>query len=71
MASKPATIIKIALHQDGRVQCGLEGVGDRAFVARGLAVAMQSVLNKLDEAAKEPTIDIPDPGLAKQLLGAR
>ena len=69
--SKPATIVKIALYQDGRVQCGLEGAGDKSFVARGLAVASQSILNKLDEASKEPGIGIPDPDTAKQLLSVR
>ena len=69
--AKPATIVKIALYQDGRVQCGLEGAGDKSFVARGLAVAIQSILDRLDLANREPTIEVPAESVQKELLGAR
>ncbi len=69
--AKPAAIIQIALYPDGRVQCGLEGMGDKNLIARGLACAIQAVLNKVDEAQREPSIGVPDATTAKQLLAAR
>ena len=69
--AKPATVIKIALYPDGRVQCGLEGQGNKAMIAQGMAFAIQSILSKLDEQAREPGISIPDGNTAKQLLAAR
>jgi hypothetical protein len=65
---KPIARVQIALYADGRVQCGAEGSLSKATLARGLAVATQSLLNRLDEDAKEPGIEIPDHAMQKALV---
>ena len=69
--SKPATVIQIALYPNGRVQCGLEGNPDKAFIARGMAEAMQALLNRIDIQRREPAIEVPAESTQKELLKAR
>lgn len=68
MQPKPQAIVKIALYPTGQVQCGLEGAGDKGFIARGLAIATQLLLTKVDQYDKDPTIEIPPVGVQKQLV---
>jgi hypothetical protein len=71
MAAKPAAVIQIALYANGRVQCGMEGQVNKPFVAQGLALATQSLLDKIDAMAREPSIEVPPESAQKQLLAAR
>ena len=68
---KPQAVIQIALYPNGRVQCGLEGQVNKAFVATGLALATQSLLTRIDQMKTEPSIEVPSTADQKAILAAR
>lgn len=71
MQQKPFARIQIALYPDGNVQVGMEGPADKNVVARGMALAMQMVLGKIDQLNSEPHIEVPTGPLAQKLAASR
>jgi hypothetical protein len=70
-AARPVLVFQTALLSDGSVRVGVEGQANPERVGLLLAKAAQVALNKMEQAATEPQIAVPNDQTARALLAAR
>ncbi len=71
MQPKPILVFNTALMSDGTVRVGVEGQLSQERLGLLVVKALQLALNKMEEAAKEPTIGVPPREVADKLLVGR